>query len=388
MATRHAEAMLRRPGPASRLGTAAALAALSVSAGCASTEGLRGPLPTEGERFFVAGYHAYWTGSAWEDYPFDALDRLYFFEVEAGPDGTLADRHGWPDAWLPLIDRARDEGVTVVPTLSMHGAEGFEVLFGSPERAARLVEEAVEMLTATPGLGGLHLDFEVFEPVGQHVRDGFTAFVARLRGRLAEVDPSYTLSSFVLAFDDDDVYAERALAELTDYLVVQGYDFHSAGEPNTGPVAPLDGWGRLNWDYVVDRFLSFGVPPRKIVMAVPMYGYEWPTDTEEPGSTTRGGAIEVVLSPGPDVVPDMVRAPTQAELHGLRRDVASGSPYYVYRDQSGWRQGWFEDAQSLRAKYAFVRERGLGGVAIFPLAYGDTALFSDLRNAFRLPRAR
>lgn len=363
------------------------LAGLLAAGGCASATGPRPSLPTRGDSWFVAGYHPYWTADTWQSYPWDALDRIYFFEIEAAPDGGLSDLHGWPDEWRPLLERARSEGVDVVPTLSMHGAEGFEELFASPERTARLAEEAVALLQATPGLAGLHLDFEVFQPVGQDVRDGYTAFVARLRRRMGEVDPGYTLSAFALAFDDDDVYSERALAELTDYLVVQGYDYHSAGEPNTGPLAPLTGWGRLNWSYVVDRFLALGVPSRKIVMAVPLYGYEWPTDTDEPGSTTRGQGVEIVLAPPPGIVPELVRAPEVAENAGLLRDPESGVPYYVYRDQSGWKQGWFEDAESLRAKYRFVRERGLGGVAIFPLAYGDATLWADLREAFRLPRA-
>ncbi|MGD2045622.1 MAG: glycosyl hydrolase family 18 protein [Gemmatimonadota bacterium] len=370
-----------------RLRSRSVLAVALLAAGaCASAGGPRSPLPTRGDTWFVAGYHPYWTGDTWQSYPWDALDRIYFFEVEAGPDGGLEDRHGWPGEWLPLIRRAQSEGVDIVPTLSMHGADGFEELFASPERVERLVEETVALLQATPGLGGLHLDFEVFQPVDVRVRDGYTAFVARLRRRMAEVDPTYTLSAFALAFDDDDVYSERVLAELTDYLVVQGYDYHSAGEPNTGPLAPLSGWGRLNWSYVVDRFLALGVPARKIVMAVPMYGYEWPTDTGEPGSTTRGQGVEIVLAPPPGIVPELIRAPVVADRTGLRRDPESGVPYYAYRDQSGWRQGWFEDRESLRAKYRFVREHGLGGVAIFPLAYGDSALWADLRDAFRLPR--
>lgn len=368
------------------LGRTLVIGTLATLGACASAGGPRSVTPTEGDRFFVAGYHTYWTGSAWTDYPFDALDRLYFFEVEAGPDGALASRHGWPDEWLALLERARDEGVDIVPTLSMHGAESFSALFGSPDAVARLVDEALGLLEVTPGLGGLHLDFEVFSPVEQNVRDGYVQFVARLGRRMNDLDPAYTLSAFVLAFDDDDVYAERALAELVDYLVVQGYDYHSAGEPNAGPVAPLAGWGRLNWTYVVDRFLSFGVPPRKIVMAVPLYGYQWPTDTDQPGGTTRGQATEIVLAPPPDVMPELARAPQLAEIHGLRRDPASGAPYYVFRDQSGWHQGWFEDSESLRAKYRFVRERGLGGVAVFPLAYGDASHWVDLREAFRLPR--
>jgi len=363
-----------------------ALTVLTVTSGCASAGGPLRPVPTRGERFFVAGYHPYWAGDAWQSYPFDALDRLYFFEIEAGPDGSLADPHGWPDAWLPLVARAQEAGVDVVPTISMHGVEPFSELFASPERVQRLIDQCLGLLAATPGLGGLHLDFEVFRPVEPEVREAFTHFVAGLRERMTAVDPSYILSAFVMAFDDDDVYSEPELAELTDYLVVQGYDYHSVSDPNTGPVAALRGWGRLNWGYVVDRFIDFGVPPRKIVMGVPLYGYEWPTESGEIGSTSRSQGVEILIAPPADLMPEYARAPEVAARVGYLRDPVSGSPYYVFRDQGGWHQGWFEDAESLRAKYAFVRERGLGGVAIFPLAYGDTALWNDLREAFRAPR--
>jgi spore germination protein YaaH len=226
----------------------------------------------------------------------------------------------------------------------------------------------------------------VFEPVGLDVRDGYTAFVARLERRMEALDPSLTLSVFALAFDDDDVFNERALGEVADFLVVQGYDFHSRGEARAGPLAALRGWERLNWGVVVDRFLGFGLPARKLVMAVPLYGYQWPATSDAPGADTRGVAVEIPLTAAAGVVPELPRAFDQAARHGVRRDPISGSPYYAFQDSTGWQQGWFEDAESLRAKYAFVRERGLGGVALFPLAYGDATLWEELREAFRRSR--
>lgn len=378
----------RRFGGLRRPMRAAALAALSVATACVWMNSTDRPLPTRGDDFLVAGYHTYWTDDAWETYPIGVLDRLYFFEIEVGPDGAIADAHGWPGAWAPMIGRARQAGVDVVPTVSMHGAPDFERLFASPEHRARLVEEVLTLLLTTPGLGGIHLDFEAFEPVDPVARAGFTAFVVELRSRMRALDRSWILSSFALALDTDDVYAEDELARVVDYLVVQGYDFHSMGGPEAGPIAPVTGWGRLTWEYTVERFLALGVPRRKIVMAVPTYGYEWPTETDEPGSATRGEAIELVLSPPDAIVPDRVRALDRVEEHGLRRDSASASPWYAWRDEDGWRQGWFDDAVSLRAKYRFVREQGLGGVAVFPLAYADARVWADLEQAFSAPRRR
>jgi len=361
------------------------LAAALVSA-CAARGGMSATFPTQGDHFFVSGYHPYWAGDAWTEYPFDALDELYIFEIEVGADGTVIAPHGWPDRWTALTAAASDAGVRVTPTVSMHDPLAFEALFEDHVRIDRLITTVEGLVRQDAKVSGVHLDIEVFQPVRPGARDGFVAFVAGLRNRLEILDPTLTLSVFVPAFDDADVYNERALGQLADFLVVQGYDLHSAGEETTGPVAGLRGWGRLNWDAVVDRFIGFGVPPRKIVMSIPLYGYEWPAESDQPGTRTRGRATPIPLLAPDDVLPELPRAFDQAARHGLRRDEVSGTPYYAFQDESGWRQGWFEDAESLRAKYRFVRERGLGGVAIFPLAYGDAALWADLLAAFAEPR--
>ena len=360
-------------------------ALLLAATACASTSPasdirpVLGPTP-DGDGLFVAGYHAYWTEESWRSYPWDALHQLFFFEIEIGPEGSVADAHGWPESWSGLLARAAQAGVSVVPTVSMHDRAAFEQLFTRPERAARLVGELIALLDGMPDLGGLHLDFEVFEPVDLAARDGYTAFVASLDRHMDALGRDLSLSVFTMAFDDADVYDERSLAELADFLVVQGYDFHHAADARAGPLAALRGWGRLNWTSVVERFTGLGVPPRKLVMSVPMYGYEWPVAGPEAGAATRGPAVIVPLAPTDDIVPELPRARTRVAEHGLQRDAESGAPFYVFRTDSEWYQGWLEDPESLGEKLRFVRERGLGGVAIFPLAYGDESLWRALRS--------
>lgn len=370
-------AVLRLTGPA---------AVILIAAGCATGPGPRVTMPTNLDRPFVAGYHAYWTGDAWTDYPMDALDELFFFEVEVGADGRIMDAHDWPERWRPMVDAAVDAGVQVVPTISMHDPDAFGALFTDGAGVERLVESILGLLAASPGLSGIHLDVEVFERVDLAVRDGYTAFVARLAERMRTLHPRLSLSVFVLAFDDDDVYNEGALGQIADFIVVQGYDYHSMGSESAGPVAALEGWERLNWHAVVERFDAFGVPRDKIVMSVPLYGYEWPVASDEPGAEARGTGVIAPYTAPPEILPDAPRARDQAEQHGIRRDPVSGSPYYVYQGPDGWVQGWFEDAESLRAKYDFVRASGLGGMAIFPLAYGDEEVWEDLRETLRAVR--
>ena len=145
--------------------------------------------PTTSGRFFVAGYHPYWAGDAWTGYPSDALTELFFFELEASGNGSFLDRHGWPGEWLPMVEDALEAGVQVTPTISMHDATAFEELFSDVVAVDRVVGNIPSLLTATPGLAGVHLDFEVFRPVERAARDGFTAFVARLEAQMEALDP-------------------------------------------------------------------------------------------------------------------------------------------------------------------------------------------------------
>ena len=356
--------------------------ASSLTTGCAGGPPPRVAMPTNLDRPFVAGYHTYWTGDAWADYPLNVLDELLFFELELADDGSILDAHGWPERWSEMVARATDAGVQVVPTVSMHDPTAFETLFADAPRVERLVDTLLALLARTPGLSGLHLDVEVFRPVVPGARDGYTAFVARLADRMRAEHPRLSLSVFVLAFDVDDVYNERALGQLADFVVVQGYDFHSMGSATAGPVAPVSGWEGLDWEAVLDRFDGFGVSRRKMVMSVPLYGYEWLVSSDAPGAEALETGVIVPYAAPPEVLPDAPRARQRAEEHGILRDPASGSPYYVFRTESGWVQGWYEDSESLRRKYRFVRENGLGGIAVFPLAYGTPGLWEELREAF------
>jgi len=367
-------------------GGSALIVGLTVLAGSACAAGTSGPrslVPTEMQEPFVAGYHAYWTGDSWRSYPFDVLDELFFFETEAGADGELLDRRGWPGEWSEMRDQALAAGVQVVPTVSMHDAEAFQLLFADAARIERLVESTIGLLVADSALAGVHLDFEVFQPVSPAVRDGFTAYVAALAEEIDLRFPGKSLSAFTLAFDDDDVYNEQALGRLADYLVIQGYDYYSSGSASAGPVGATTGWGRLNWETVVARFDAFGVPRRKLVMAVPLYGYEWPVVSGEMGAATRGEGRTVPYTGAPELLPGEPRALDRGEEHGVQRDPASDVPWYAFETPDGWVQGWFDDAVSLRAKYEFVRDHGLGGIALFPMAYGNDTLWEDLRRTLR-----
>lgn len=360
---------------------------LFILAGCATsepaTQGPREPVrvepKVEGEAL-VFGYHPYWLEDRWRSYAFNEIDKLFFFEIEAGGNGTLQARHGWPDRWEPLLQQARNTSTPIVPVVTLFNREAFIELFSSASARQRFRDEILAMI-ADAGADGVHLDAEVQQSVPEAARSGFTTFVGQLQAEMRRRHSGAILSLFGPAFDRADVFDEAALAEVVDYIVVQGYDIFWRGSEQTGPVAPLRGWQGNNWESIVDRYLQLGVPPEKIIMSVPFYGYEWPTESDAPGARTRGRGQTISYAPvaSERFSAIQVSARDRAAQHGLQRDPQSRSPYYVYQDSTGWHQGWFEDAESLAAKYDFIKRRNLGGLAVFPLGYDDGELLQTIR---------
>mgnify|MGYP003693840623 CR=1 FL=1 len=67
-----------------------------------------------------------------------------------------------------------------------------------------------------------------------------------------------------------------------DFYSVQGYDFHGTWETSTNHASPLfdsaqDPARADNFylDYTVNGFLKAGVPARKLVLGIPLYGRGW-----------------------------------------------------------------------------------------------------------------
>lgn len=335
--------------------------------------------------FKVFGYHPWWMRDTWQQYDYSVLDKVIFFDVHVNDQAGFENLQGWPSQWQGMIQTSQRNGTQVVPTVALlDNTPQFINIFRSNTLTAALLRNTMDLVRRA-NADGIHLDFEIFSNVPPEAKNGFTRYVALLRDELKTYKPDAQLTVFVTAFDHADALDEVALARYADHLIVQGYDMHWLTAPNAGPLGPLTGWNGANWENILNRFLGMGVPREKIVMAVPYYGYEWPTVSDQPGAATRGAGREVTYAPvDPSYLPLIqINVKQRVGAYGMRRDPATNMPYYAYQGADGWYQGWFEDAQSLQAKYDFVKRQRLGGIAIFPLGYDGGELNSVLVNALR-----
>lgn len=114
-------------------------------------------------------------------------------------------------------------------------------------------------------------------------------------------------------------------------------------------VAPLN---------MVRRVVEYAVteiPPQKIKLGIPNYGYDWPLPYERGVTRARTigniEAVQIAIEHGVDIQFD---------------DVVQ-SPFFRYTEEGIEHEVWFEDVRSIRAKFGLIQEFGLVGAGYWQL---------------------
>jgi chitinase len=225
---------------------------------------------------------------------------------------------------------------------------------------------------SAPGLfDGIDVDWEY--PRGA---DGanFVPLLEEFRKQMDAVRPGLLLTAALGA--SPSTYGEADLARagsLLDEAGLMTYDFNGPWSRTTGFIAPLTS-NPPDDDTVANSVAAWkraGIPPQKLLIGLPFYGYGWSEVASEnhgfrqAGSPIRGDRpyrfIDSLLQPAP------------------QGTTASSSPIAVYRDpisQSPWlfdgSSFWtYEDPVSIQSKASFAASEQLGGFMVWELS-GDT----------------
>jgi spore germination protein len=256
---------------------------------------------------------------------------------------------------LAAIESTWSHRVTPLVTITNLNSQGFNPelvhqVLNNPAARSNLVNN-IFYLISRKGYGGVTIDFE---RVREADRDLFTGFLHQLRDRLR---PSgFILVIAVPAKVSEDTpwlrgYDYGGIGSVVDYMFIMAYDWHHAGsEP--GPVAPITEV-RSTVEFALNS-----VPGRKIIIGVPLYGYNW-VIPYIPGTValaiSNQNAIETAIR---------YQAPIQYSK-------ADESPFFRYSDGQGIKhEVWFEDVKSMSAKMLLVREYNLQAIGAWQLTLG------------------
>ncbi|WP_168120329.1 LysM peptidoglycan-binding domain-containing protein [Paenibacillus sp. HB172176] len=201
------------------------------------------------------------------------------------------------------------------------------------------------------GYLAIHVDFEYVPPADKTLYNEF------LQNLVNEMHQYNYLVSAALAPKQSgeqmgtlyEAHDYEAMGKILDFVVLMTYEWGWSGGPPRA-VAPLNEVAK-----VVNYALSV-MPPEKIMLGMPLYGYDWTLPY------VQGGIWAPTVSPYEAVV--------RAAKYGaeIQYDTESQSPWYGYYDEEGKEHVvWFEDARSVQAKFDFVKTNKLRGVSYWVL---------------------
>ncbi|MUT65618.1 LysM peptidoglycan-binding domain-containing protein [Paenibacillus sp. NEAU-GSW1] len=220
------------------------------------------------------------------------------------------------------------------------------------------------------GYMALNVDFEYVAP---DERELYNRFLQRL---VDELHPSgYQVSSCLapkLSADQQGTLYEAhdyaAHGRIVDFVILMTYEWGWSGGPPLA-VAPL------NEVVKVLHYALSVIPARKIVMGMPLYGYDWTLPY------VKGNKWAPSISPQEAVER---AAKYGAEIH---YDSQAQSPYYHYYDERGREHVvWYEDARSVQAKFNIVKLYQLRGVSYWVLGVPFPQNWYVLKENFRIKK--
>ena len=254
-----------------------------------------------------------------------------------------------------LVEMALQAGVAPLMHLSnLQEPYGFDsdvahLVLNHPQIQERLVEEILRTIEEK-GYLGVDLDFENVYGVD---RLRYPQFIQQLHDRLSPY--GYEVLVALAAKTSDSAtgilvegHDYQAVGEAADMVLLMTYEWgYREGPPMA--IAPI-GKVREVLDYAVTR-----IPPGKLLLGIPNYGYDWPlpfvAGATQARSLSNLQAVDLARETGSEI----------------QYDSASQAPWFRYRRGETEHEVWFEDAKSIRAKLELAGEYGLRGVGYWNL---------------------
>lgn len=270
-----------------------------------------------------------------------------------------------------LINLALDFGV--IPTMLISTLTSAGTF--SNELAKRLLEDTELQLVLInniinkmeeKGYKALDIDFE-YLPVEN--RQNYIDFVTRLTQALnnkgyytlVALAPKTSTDQPGLLYESHDYFGLGRAANLALLMTYEwGYTY---GPPL--PVAPLPN---------VEAVISYGVtqiPPQKILMGIPLYGYDWQIPYikgTKARSLSPADAVNLALNTGSEISYDDYQQ----------------APFFYYSENGQQHIVWFENLRSIDAKLNLIDNYGLAGGSLWNIVRDFPQFYMLVNSRFNI----
>lgn len=158
------------------------------------------------------------------------------------------------------------------------GSEKYSAMASNDTSRNTFVNSVVEFLNKYK-FDGIDIDWEFPNARGGSAndKDNFSALLRQLRGRLSSIGKMLTIAVSANPRIIQMGYDIPTIVNLVDYISVMSYDYHGAFDNYTGHNTPLfarqdDVDPTFNVAFGINYWISYGAPPEKLLMGLPLYG--------------------------------------------------------------------------------------------------------------------
>ncbi len=336
----------------------------------------------------IVGFLPYWLlGKADKQYE-RFITTLTYFGLALNGDGTIMKttnpgelEPGWNNLQREAVSaRLKDatEKKLKKSLLIISGDDAvIEQLLIDPVQSATTMMGDVGPIMKEKGFTDLNLDIETFMEASESSRAKFTQFVSAVKDILVKEQlGTLSIDLIPIALLRPKLYDPKALGALADEVILMTYDYHYSGSLTSGAVAPIGGAGEtveFDVEVAVREALKI-MPKEKILLGIPLYGYQWETiEAASESATIPGGSSTASVRR----VMEKLRVCTDC-TKGI--DPYSKEPYLIYKEGGVYNQIYYEDETSMKEKIALAKKYNLGGVALWALGYEDDTMLKPLES--------
>lgn len=335
----------------------------------------------------VIGFLPYWLlDKAQSDYS-KYITTLTYFALRIDTDGSIvklttptSSEPGWYGLESgkvdPFLQEAKKNNLTLSLAFDSGDITAINSFVATPISSAHNLVVNFLPLAQKYGFSDLNLDVEYTTTASTEASTHFTQFIQEVK---KELPKQMTLTVEIATIDPiqhNRLINVEQVAKYADNVVLMAYDYHSPDSLVTGPNAPLNGAGTIaEYDVTsaVEKTLA-DVPSQKLIVGVPLYGYEWETlgtvprfvDIPNSGVLASNNRVEDFLT---------TCATCSATIdHNAQESYVS----FFSDDTNTEHLIFFPTEKSTEVKLDLAKKIGLGGVALWALGYEGKDILTPL----------
>ena len=348
------------------------------------------PLGVATQKNEVVGFLPYWLiNSADKDYS-KYLTTLTYFGLTLDGEGKITKltsptetEPGWYALNNGKVDSffqiAKKNNLQLSLLVFSSDQETIDQIISNPVVNAQNLIAEVGPIMQEYNFTDLNIDIESVILASDSARKNFTTFVKEVKKNMTnqklgtltiDASPTVLIKNYLIDLQE--------LKDTVDKIVFMTYDYHYPGSYVTGPVAPLNGVeteAEFDTEIAIKVALN-SISPQKILLGIPLYGYEW----ETLGDTPRSAVI-----PGSGIAASNRRVEqliNSGSTLSAQLDIAGQEAYLIYKDSetNTFHQIFYPDKNSTAKKVQLAEKYDLGGIAAWALGYEGQTILEPLKE--------